>query len=139
LIAGYPSSRHKKAMSGNTFTAATYNLLAHELDAAAYGEIGLARETTLAVASDKKDVWTTEGRRTAPNFNGMSGGGVWRLPTSGSAPLSAVTLAGIIIEHHQRHRIRHLVATRPSTILYFLAKRDQTLQSALAQIGVRVA
>lgn len=139
VLLGYPCSKHRKAHQGNSYEAESYALLATEVDLPEYESLSINRTTHLALSVDRKDVWQPGGGRTAPNLNGLSGSGVWRLPVHGHEAASAFKLAAVFIEHYQKTSIKHAVATRLTTILGLLARQEPMVRLALAEIGVSVA
>jgi hypothetical protein len=117
----------------------TVNGNPHELNAEAYPALGLRRDLQLALSLDREDVWAVDGRRTAPDLHGTSGGGVWRLPVREDRSVADVKLTAVITEHHQKAKVKHLVGTRITAILSVLAEQDLDLRYELVKIGVRVA
>jgi hypothetical protein len=139
VLLGYPCSKHRKAHQGNSYEAESYALLAAEVDPPEYESLSIDRTTHLALSLDRKDVWQPGGGRTAPNLNGLSGSGVWRLPVYGPEAASTFKLAAVFIEHYQKTSIKHAVATRLTTILGLLARQEPLVRLALGEIGVTVA
>jgi len=139
LLLGYPCSKHKRALREHTFEAKAYSVVVDEVDLVEYATLTTDRSAHLALSLDRKDVWLPGGQRTAPSLNGMSGSGVWRMSVYGDGPASSVRLAGLFVEHYQKSRIKHVIATRLTPVLAVVAGADMELRGALAEIGVHVA
>jgi hypothetical protein len=93
--------------------------------------LGRNASEQLVLRFDRKDVWRTEERVTAPNLFGISGGGVWHLAPNSGMPLPQAQLAAIAVEWNDKLRPKHVLATRLQPIIALLAHRDTPVRDAV--------
>ena len=116
VLGGYPERRNRDGLKGEQFTAHAYALLMHDGEQALYDAIGADSASQLALPFERNDVWEIERQVTAPNLEGISGGGLWRVPID-EAPARETRLAAIAVEQHQKGGNRHVLATRIRKVL----------------------
>ena len=138
LLVGYPCSRNRTGLKGDTFTARAYTLLLHDGDAAFYTSVGASGDGQFATAADRKDVWSAEGKAMAPDPYGISGGGLWKIPIDEQATVADARLAAIAVEWHQKAVPKHLLGTRIRSVLVALRDRYADLRPHIEE-AVRVA
>lgn len=131
LMSGYPERRNRDGLTGDSITVHAYSLLMHDGDEGLYQALGLDTQAHLALPFDPNDTWDVERQVTAPNFQGISGGGLWRVPSGDAAPLRATRLAAIAVEQHRKGPHRHVLATRVRLVLAAVHERHPDLRASL--------
>jgi hypothetical protein len=131
LMSGYPERRNRDGLDGESFTVRAYSLLMYDGDEALYQALGLDAQAHLALPFDPNDTWDMERQVAAPNFQGISGGGLWRIQSDDASPLRETRLAAIAVEQHRKGRHRHVLATRVRLILTAVHERYPDLRATL--------
>lgn len=131
LLVGYPCSRNRDGLDGDEFTAQAYSLLTHEGDTGLYSALSADSASQLVLPFDKKDVWAMDKQVSAPDLNGISGGGVWRIPIRDSTAVRESRLSAIAVEWHRKGRHKHILCTRVRTILSALYHHYSDLRQPL--------
>lgn len=116
LLVGYPEKANRYGLSGDEFNAQTYSLLMHDADAALYVSVAADSDNHIVLPFQKNDTWTVDKRVTAPDLRGISGGGLWRVPTN-ERPVGKTLLSAIGVEQHAKGRHPHVLGTRMRIIL----------------------
>jgi hypothetical protein len=81
-----------------------------------YKTLGLTVDGHIVIECDQDRVSSKKGVHSGPKLDGVSGGGIFRMPSLETiGNVARPRLAGVVIEHDRRHRL--LVATRLGTIL----------------------
>jgi hypothetical protein len=130
LVCGYPVSRNRGGLKGREFTAQAYSVIVHDGDQALYTAVGADTSSQFVAPLKPRDVWEMDRQVTAPHLIGVSGGGVWRMPTSKGA-IRDVKLGAIVIEQHRKGRNPHLRGTRTSALLQLVHSQHADLREAL--------
>jgi hypothetical protein len=121
LVVGYPINLQRNALKGDELRATTFRFGAKECPSDAYQTLNHDPRTSLLIGVDKKRMWAASGRVTAPDLNGMSGCGVWRIGPRLTNSSSLPRLSAIAIEWQQRVTVKHVLATRIQPILGAIA------------------
>lgn len=131
LLVGYPCSRNRDGLVGDEFTARAYPLLMHDGDTPLYAALNADTDSQLVLPFEKKDIWTITGQVSAPDLNGISGGGLWRVPVHDESRIGDTRLAALGIECQAKGRHRHIRATRIRTVLTAVFNSFPDLRPAL--------
>jgi len=131
MVMGYPCSKNRKALNGEEFHARLYHFLAVEATPEQYQDLNRSADEQIALLFNRKNVWRPQGRVTAPDLNGISGGGVWHLAPESQVPLAKAKLAAIAVEWHDRVRVKHVLATRIQPLIALLTARYQIIRDAV--------
>lgn len=132
MVMGYPCSKNRKALQGEEFNASLYHFLTVEATPEQYQELNRSSDDQIALLFNRKDVWRPQGRVTAPDLYGVSGGGVWHLAPESDVPLWKAKLAAVAVEWHDRVRVKHVLATRIRPLIALLATRYPRIGDAVA-------
>lgn len=130
LLSGYPERRNRGGLRADTFRARAYTLLLHDANEVLYAAVGADPVASAVLPFEPSEVWTIDGQVTAPNLQGISGGGLWRIPIN-DGPLGNTRLAAIAVEQHPKGRHRHVLATRIRGILRAIHDLHPDLRAAL--------
>lgn len=94
IFAGYPCSKHKRAIKGKEAEATMYSFIAKPAPLADYQDAGLNPSISLLLQFDKQNLWLPSGRVVGPDPTGISGGGVWFLDNAfATTPLKPLLFA----------------------------------------------
>lgn len=94
LFAGYPCSRHKRAIKEKEAEATMYSFVAKPAPLADYQNAVLNPSISLLLQFDKQNLWLSSGRVVGPDPTGISGGGVWFLDNAfATTPLKPLLVA----------------------------------------------
>lgn len=132
MVMGYPCSRNRDSLQGEQFRARLYHFLTKEASTEGYRTLDRDPADQIVLHFNRKDVWRPEGRFTAPNLNGISGGGVWHLAPESGIPLPQAELAAIAVEWHDKARVKHVLSTRIRPLVAELAHRYPGIRDAVA-------
>jgi hypothetical protein len=130
VLSGYPVRRNRDGLVGDQFTARAYSLLMHDGDQSLYDAIEADSAAQLALPFEKNDVWDLDKRVNAPDLEGVSGGGLWRVPIHDGA-VADTRLSAIAVEQHPKGRHRHVLATRIRTVLSTIHRLHADLRPTL--------
>jgi hypothetical protein len=98
-----------------------------------YGKLGVDDESHVVLEFDRRQLNTPTGQQTAPNPNGISGGGIWGFrERQGGDP----RLVGITIERH-RQPVKASVGTRLSVFFEVIRSRWPELSGDIPRSRVR--
>jgi len=120
---GYPITKQKNSLQDDAIHAAAFRMAGLECPETAYQSFSLDPRASLMVGFDKKQMWDANGKVTAPNLNGMSGGGVWRVGRKLLAVERDPLLSAIVIQCRQKTTPKHVLATRIQPILGVIASK----------------
>lgn len=137
VLSGYPVKRNRDGLSGDEFTVRAYSLLLHDAEAAVYVAASIDSSTQVMLPFEKGDTWTIEKQVTAPDLNGISGGGLWRVPINDEA-IRETRLAAIAVEQHPKGMHRHVRATRVSVLLSLIYQLHPDLRAPISDAFGRV-
>ena len=103
----------------------------HDGDTPLYAALNADTDSQLVLPFEKKDIWTITGQVSAPDLNGISGGGLWRVPVHDESRIGDTRLAALGIECQAKGRHRHIRATRIRTVLTAVFNSFPDLRPAL--------
>jgi len=132
MVMGYPCSKNRRSLQGERFDAHLYHFLTVDASEAEYHALDRNPDEQLVLPFNRKDVWRPEGKVTAPDLYGISGGGVWHLSPDSGVPLPQARLAAIAVEWHDKVRVKHVLATRIRPLVALLAHRYPGVRDAVA-------
>lgn len=138
IFAGYPRSKHKKAIKGEEEAEMTmYSFIAKPAPLADYQNVGLDPRISLLLRFDKESLWLPSGRVVGPHQKGMSGGGVWFLDNAfATTPLKPLLVA-IVVEWWEKSRngkqAKRILATKLHVALSILRDRFTELRPYLPE------
>ena len=139
VLCGFPWRRSDNGLHGDQFTANAYALLMHDGERPLYDAVGMKEDSSLVLPFEKRDVWDIGKRVESPNLEGISGGGLWRVPINDEA-LADTRLAAFAIEQHPKGQHRYVLATRVRPVLQAIYQLNADLRTALeAEYGGIVA
>jgi hypothetical protein len=111
LVLGFMASRTKIDRVTKHANAAMFILTSVAVPPDAYEKLGVDDEGHLVLEFDQRQANTPVGQQTAPNPQGISGGGVWSLCEGADHGGYEPRLVAITIERH-RHPVKAIVGTR---------------------------
>lgn len=112
---GYPITKNKSALDGTNIRPKIYCLHAKKASQSAYKRLAVTDKDHIVIHFDKKAVFSSsQGKRTAPNLNGLSGTPIWGVTNKNESKVSAV-----LTEHHQGS-IKAILGTRIGSIFTIL-------------------
>jgi hypothetical protein len=129
LALGYPRTKQPKSLRDGSYAAHAYHFLTHREDIELGMRAGVTNETHIAVGYERRHFVGDPAISEMPDPDGMSGGGLWRLPHALSSLTPEASLVGILIEQHSRHGI--ILASRVAEILHFLRTIDVANASSI--------
>lgn len=122
LALGYPRSKQPKVAKDGSYAAFAYHFLTHREIAEPGSLESFSAAQHVLVGYDR---WAFVGNPRVtqmPNPDGMSGGGLWRVPYALTAPNPDGRLIAILIEFRKPQRL--IVASRIAETLRFLRSLD---------------
>ena len=90
--------------------------------------------TSMMLGFDRKLIFSELGQETAPAMYGTSGSGLWRIGPSPISASNSPKLTAIVIEHHQKTRVKHFLATRIVCLVTELARRYPDVHQAVGNL-----
>jgi hypothetical protein len=120
---GFPITKQQNSLQGSEIRAAAFRMAGLECFGTAYQSLSLDPRASLLVGFNKKQMWDARGKVTAPDLNGMSGGGVWRVGPRLLSVDRAPVLSAIVVECRQKATPKHILSTRIQPILGAIASR----------------
>lgn len=121
LIIGYPCTKQRGLLSGSQLAAYAYRVSGLEAPEDTYGTVGADPQASIVIGFDKRRTWGPEGRVTAPDLHGMSGGGIWRFCRYLRHATQPPQLSAVTVEWHRTSRYKYVVGTRLRPIIAAMA------------------
>lgn len=128
VFAGYPCSKHKRAIKEGEAKATLYSFAVDTAPLADYQDAGLDPSISLLLRFDKKNLWNPLGQAVGPDPTGISGGGVWFIGDAfATTPLKPLLVA-IAVEWWWREEPKRVLATKISVVLAVIWDRFPELR-----------
>jgi hypothetical protein len=131
LIIGYPCTKQRGMLRGDQLGAYAYRVSGLEATEATYRRVGADPQATLIVGFDRRRTWGPQGRLTAPDLYGMSGGGIWRFCRYLSTATQPPQLSAVAIEWHRSGQHKYVTGTRIRPIIAHLADMYDDVKNIL--------
>lgn len=131
LALGYPRSKQPKILREGKYAAFAYHFLTHLEDIAPSKSLAGSPELHIAVGYQRDDFHGDPAVSMMPDPDGMSGGGLWRIPDAIVSPAPSGQLVGILIEHHSREE--QVIAARILPLLQILCRLDPANDIAIRE------
>jgi hypothetical protein len=107
LAVGYPRTKQPKTLREGKYAAIACHFVTHREVVESANAIDASDDLHIAIGYDREDFVGSPSRVSEmPNPEGMSGGGLWRVPFAMTSPNPTGRLVAILIEHHAR---KHLI------------------------------
>jgi hypothetical protein len=131
VFAGYPCSKHKRAINEGQAKAALQPFVTDAAPIADYQDAGLDPRISLLLRFNKKNLWNSSGQVVGPDPTGISGGGVWFIGDAfATTPLKPL-LAAIAVEWWWREEPKRILATKIHVVLAVIWDRFPELRPCL--------
>lgn len=131
VVVGYPAGRQGTLRNTSEVSPTPLFYMAQAAMPEKYSTLGVDVNRHLLLPFDRKNVLSHAGRTTAPNLNGMSGCGVWRIDSLHGLPGGRDQLVALFIEWHRGdHRL--LIATRIDQCLHGIREAHPELAGLLS-------
>lgn len=123
LVIGYPCTKQRGLLKGHELSAYAYRVSGLESPEDTYKIVRADPQTSLLIGFEKRRTWGPGGRVTAPDLQGMSGGGIWRFGRYLTYATEPARLSAVIVEWHRTGRHKYVMGTRIRPIIAAIADR----------------
>ncbi|MHB1183222.1 MAG: hypothetical protein ACYC4A_00765 [Desulfobulbia bacterium] len=131
VFAGYPCSKHKRAIKEGEAEAALYSFAVDTAPLTDYQDAGLDPCISLLLRFNKNNLWNSSGQAVGPDPTGISGGGVWFIGDAFATTPFKPLLTAIAVEWWWRVEPKRVLATKLHVILSAIWNRFPELRSYL--------
>jgi hypothetical protein len=131
LVAGFPVSRNRSALRGDTLSSQMYQLAGLDATPETYESHSRNREINLVLGFEKRRMHGPDGHSVAPDPYGMSGCGAWRVGRYLRFSTQAALLSAVMIEWQRYGEYPHLLGTRMAVILAAIFDQYPHLRAAV--------
>jgi hypothetical protein len=134
-LLGYPLTKQRESIEGLNLVASAYRMAALECGKRLYEQEGHDPKVNLLLGFDRRKMWGIEGRVTAPDLYGVSGGGLWRFGRRLRDTIHSPRLSAIAIEWRKRGRYKYVLGTRIEPIVAALVERYADVRDAVRSLA----
>lgn len=131
MALGYPRSKQPKVLRDGSYAAFLYHFVTHLEPIPPDSAVGADPSLHLVIGYDRQDFVGTPGVTKMPDPDGMSGGGLWRIPGALTSERPVGHLVGILTGHHARPRL--ILASRIGEVLRFLVGLNASNATVIAR------